>query len=628
MCGIAGNVEFQGCSSSAMVSQMVAGVRHRGPDDLGIWSSPNNHCTLGHTRLKIIDLSELGHQPMVDPQTGNCIVFNGEIYNFQSLRKALQSEGEKFVSKTDTEVILALYRREGTQCLNKLQGMFAFAIWDPEKEQLFFARDRLGKKPFVYSETKNGIIFCSEIDPLARCRRDECKVDTAALDLYLQLQYIPAPYTIYSNIRKLPPGHWGVFDKEGVRIEKFWDIDYLEKISISEVDAIDALEEKLLDAVRLRMVADVPIGALLSGGVDSSLVVAMMAKLNGGAVKTFSMGFAEQDFNELSYAQQVSDAYGTEHYPEIVCGDVASQLPGIVRSYGEPFADSSAIPSFAVCTLARQYVSVVMNGDGGDELLGGYHKFSLGKYALTSSRVLGNFLPNRLACQLLSSISSADSIPKKLIHRILTTYIRPDLRSVPGSGPFWYDEIRAQLLSSESHDNVHKWRLKWLDHACQAAKDPIDRMLWYDKSTYLPGDLLTKMDIASMHCGLEARSPLLDSSLFEFCAKLPIEFKVHKGVGKYLLKKVAERYFPKDFVHRKKMGFAIPLARWLSGPLSKLLDDILRDSNAMEPLSMRVVSMELDKFRLRGQNPSRIWTLLMYGLWRINCFQETIQHPS
>lgn len=314
---------------------------------------------------------------MLDPITGNAIVFNGEIYNFQSLRKNCESSGDVFKSHSDTEVILALYRRHGIDCLKFLRGMFALAIWDEQLQQLFLARDRVGKKPLNYAVTKTGLAFCSELHPLSRHPGVDNGMDLEALELYLQCQFIPAPWTIYCGIRKLPPAHSAVYDHNGLKIEKYWEIDYRNKIRISEADALDALEEKLTEAVRLRMIADVPLGALLSGGVDSSVVVALMAKLSNEPVRTFSIGFEAEAFNELPWAQQAAERCGTRHHPEIVKGDVEHLLPTLARHYGEPYADPSAVPSFFVSAVARRHVTVALNGDGGDELLGGYPRYWL-----------------------------------------------------------------------------------------------------------------------------------------------------------------------------------------------------------------------------------------------------------
>lgn len=618
MCGIAGHIGFKAPPHNLHVAEMVCRIRHRGPDDEGLWVSQGEECVLGHARLSIIDLSPLGHQPMVDPETGNCIVFNGEIYNFQTLRRDCESADDKFRSNSDTEVILALYRRHGISCLAKLRGMFAFTIWDERNKRVFFARDRVGKKPLNFALVNGGIVFCSEIDPLSRHPAVSREMDMEALELYLQLQYIPAPWTIYKGIRKLPPAHFGVFDSKGLRIENYWNIDYTKKIAISEQDAIDGLEEKLTEAIRLRMISDVPLGALLSGGVDSSVVIALMAKLSGTPVRSYSIGFHEEAFNELPFAQQAADICRTAHYPKIVEGDVENLLPALVKHYGEPYADSSAVPSFFVCNTARRHVKVALNGDGGDELLGGYPRYWLSPLQLRTAEATPDLLSAESLTALSARLSTVTSFPARVVRKLLTEYAWPELRSVSMYNAFWNDSQRSRLLgASESSSILTSWRARWFSDACKQADNPVDRMLWYDNRTYLAGDLLVKMDIASMHCGLETRSPLLDHEVIEYCAALPVGLKVKDGVGKYLLKKLAERYFPTQFVHRRKMGFGIPLADWLRGPLRQILEERLRDKEIMSPLDMPTVRKALDEFLNRGiEHSSRIWALLMYGVWR------------
>lgn len=618
MCGIAGELHWTARADMQAVNAMVSGIAHRGPDDHGLWASPNGVCALGHARLSIVDLSPAGHQPMLDPLTGNAIVFNGEIYNFQFLRKDCEAAGDVFQSHTDTEVILALYRRHGVGCLKFLRGMFALAIWDEQRQQLFMARDRVGKKPLNYALTPTGLVFCSELQPLSRYPGVDTGMDLEALELYLQSQFIPAPWTIYRGIRKLPPAHYATYDRnKGLQIAPYWEVDYRDKIQISDADALDALEEKLTEAVRLRMIADVPLGALLSGGVDSSVVVALMAKLNQEPVRTFSIGFEEEAFNELPWAQQAAERCGTRHHPEIVQGDVAHLLPKLARHYGEPYADSSAVPSFFVSATARRHVTVALNGDGGDELLGGYPRYWLPASVLRLSGLLGGLASPGFLTDLAPRLIGAKTIPQRAMRKLLMQYANPELRSVMMYAAFWNDEERRELLPDSRGELLPNWRRGWLEGAFAHADNPVERMLWYDNRTYLPGDLLVKMDIASMHCGLETRSPLLDHEVIEFCARLPIQFKVRNQVGKYLLKKLAERYFPVDFVHRRKMGFGIPLADWLRGPLRQTLNETLLDAALMAPLSATVIQRTLREFEAGGNNhESRLWALLMFGCWR------------
>jgi len=618
MCGIAGQVDFEGRSALEVVSALTDATRHRGPDDVGLWQAANGNCVLGHRRLSIIDLSPAGHQPMRDSVTGNVLVFNGEIYNFRELRKECERAGESFSSQSDTEVILALYRREGARAISRLRGMFAFALWDEHANKLLLARDRVGKKPLNYILTPHGVIFCSEIEPLARHAAISAEIDCGALDLYLQLQYVPAPWTIYRSIRKLPPAHYAEFDCRGVRIERYWNVDYTRKLTISEPDAIEGLEERLTEAIRLRMIADVPLGALLSGGVDSSVVVALMSRLAGEPVRTFSIGFGDAAFNELPYAEMVAERFETRHHPEVIDGDITDLLPSLVSRYGEPFGDSSAVPSFFVCSAARRHVTVAMNGDGGDELLGGYPRYWMSDWQrAVASCWRGVLSPGQLE-ELATSLGRLRSLPARMLRRVIVDYGFPEIRSLNMYDDFWGEADRVRLLPTGRYGNtVREWRLHWLEGAMSAARSPVDRMLWYDNRTYLAGDLLVKMDIASMHCSLETRSPLLDHEVIEFCAALPDRLKVSKGVGKYLLKKLAEKYFPADFVHRRKMGFGVPVDAWLRGPLKGILEATLRDRSLMAPMDETVVGVKLDEFLGGvGDHASRMWLLLMYGSWR------------
>jgi asparagine synthase (glutamine-hydrolysing) len=616
MCGIAGQVRYTDAPFSGHVAGMVDRLHHRGPDDSGLWVSAQNECVLGHTRLSIIDLSDAGHQPMIDRLTGNAITFNGEIYNFLELRQACEKAGDTFTSHSDTEVILALYRRHGVECLQHLRGMFSFALWDAARRHLFVARDRLGKKPFNYALTTNQFTFASEIDALVQHPGVSSQMDHEALELYLQLQYVPAPWTIYREIRKLPPAHFGIYDQSGMHLQRYWNVDYRAKQSLSEAEALDGLQAVLQDAVRLRLTADVPVGALLSGGVDSSIIVALMAGLKSDPVQTFSIGFSAEAFNELPYANFVAEKFRTRHYPRIIDANVQPLLANIVRRYGEPYADSSAIPSFLVCSAARQEVAVVMNGDGGDELLGGYHRYWLKPVSIWLGHLLGRLHSADKLADWVVGLDRAQSFAARARRKWLLRVTNPELLAMLNGTDFWNRLERNALICAETA-LLHDWMAEWLARAREVADNPIDRMLWMDNQTYLPGDLLVKMDIASMHCGLETRSPLLDHKVIEYCAALPVNYKVKNGVGKYLLKKLAERYFPKNFVHRAKMGFGIPLADWLRGSLRDTLEATLHNRDAMAPFDAAVVQRTLNEFLNHNVNhASRLWALLMFGLWR------------
>jgi asparagine synthase (glutamine-hydrolysing) len=623
MCGIAGQVSFDGVQGDEPVRKMVAAIRHRGPDARGLWSSPDGRCVFGHARLSIIDLSVAGRQPMIDPLTGNAVVFNGEIYNYRELRKACEADGDRFRSESDTEVILALFRRHGVQCLKHLRGMFAIALWDAREQRLFLARDRVGKKPLNYAFTPAGLVFCSEIFPLSRHPLVAREMDMEALELYLQLQAVPAPWSIYKQVRKLPPSHMAIFDRNGLQIARYWNVDYRSKLRLSEAEALEALEEKLTEAVRLRMIADVPLGALLSGGVDSSVVVALMSKLSGNPVRTFSIGFGEERFNELPWADQAARRCGTEHHPEVVAGDVEGLLPLIARHYGEPYADSSAVPSFHVCRAARRHVTVVLNGDGGDELLGGYSRYAVPARTIRSGELVGRLLGPEGLIAMMPFWANASSLPARAMRRLAREVMSPEMGGLLMFTGYWNDALRAELMGSHGTTGLlQRWRSRWLREAFEYASNPIDRMLWLDNRTYLPDDLMVKMDIASMHCGLEARSPLLDHEVIEFCARLPVQFKVHQRTGKYLLKRLAEKYFPREFVHRRKMGFGIPVAEWLRGPLRQHVESIILNPSLMEPLNVAIIRRAWGQLsRTSGAasdaEAGRVWALLMFGHWRM-----------
>ncbi|HWT83298.1 MAG TPA: asparagine synthase (glutamine-hydrolyzing), partial [Candidatus Methylomirabilis sp.] len=432
-------------------------------------------------------------------------------------------------SNTDTEVILTLYRRFGTDCLRYLRGMFAFAIWDPGNQALFVARDRVGKKPLVYALTNRGVVFASEIGPLAAHPAVPPAIDEEALELYLQLQYIPAPWTIYRAIRKLPPAHFATVTRRGMNLQQYWEVDYRPKVEVSEAEALEGLAAKLREAVRLRLVADVPVGALLSGGVDSSLVVALMAQEAHTRPRTFTIGFKQERFNELPYAQFVADRVGTDHHPELVEMELEHALPAIVRHYGEPYADSSAVPSFQVCRAARRHVSVALNGDGGDELLGGYGRYSLPWGLILSGSLLGNGSSAEDMGALVGRLCEPHGTMDRLRREWFLRFANPELRALLRYASNWWDSDRARLLGKEvARDGgvLPAWRIVQLRHAMHLADNPIDRMLQIENRSYLSGDLLVKMDIASMHCGLETRSPLLDHEVIEFCAALPVGLKV------------------------------------------------------------------------------------------------------
>ena len=621
MCGITGVVSFDAPPDGEHLRAMLDSQVHRGPDDYGVWTSKDRACVLGNNRLSVIDLSPAGHQPMVDESTGNTIVFNGEIFNFQLLRQQLEDEGERFRSQTDTEVILALYRRRGVDCVKALRGMFAFAIWDAQAQHLYIARDRMGEKPFNYSLTNNQIIFGSEIQALAKHPLVPGDEDPEALELYLQLQYIPAPWTIYQSIRKFPPAHYAVFDRKGLHVTRYWQLSYQQDRNMSARDALEGLEEKLTDAVKVRLVADVPIGTTLSGGVDSSLVTAIMAKLNTLPIKTYHVSLRESGFDESPYAQMVADTCGTDHHTRVLEPDIQELLPTIVHHYGEPYADKGGIPAFFISKAAREEVTVALNGDGGDELLGGYPMYRLPRIAQILAGKAWNPTGIDALAARVPSLQHDSGLLNKVQRRLVTTLKNPELRPLFYAA-FWDDARRGELLEShQAHRGaVHGWRRSMLEGAGANADHPINRMLWIQNNSYLPWDGLVKLDIASMHCSLEMRTPLVDHELVEYCASLPAELKVKGQVPKYPLKAIAEQYLPRELLYRKKQGFSIPVAQWLRGTLRPMMEDVLTNKEFMEPFRIPVVKQMMVEFGAgASRHESRLWALFMYGLWR----QET-----
>ena len=618
MCGIAGHVSFHNSPSSDALECVVQNQFHRGPDHRASWQ--DEHAALGHTRLAIIDLSPTGHQPMIDAETGNVIVYNGEVYNFQALRADLEARGHKFASTSDTEVILALYRRYGEECVTQLRGMFAFAIWNPRKRELLLSRDRAGKKPLVYAETTQGFLFASEIGALAAHPLVSKDIDPQALELYLTLQYIPAPWTIYQAIRKLPPAHFGVLTAKGLRLERYWNLDYTRKRQISEEEAEEAVLEELTEAVRLRLISDVPLGALLSGGVDSSLVVAIMSRLSSRPVKTFSVGFEDEGFNELPHARAVAQHLGTEHHEEVLTPNVAEMLPSIVRQYGEPYADKSALPSFVVAEMTRQHVTVALSGDGGDELAAGYDRYRTSRLMA----ILGALTPGGNGpadARKAESLLSNDRLLNPLRRRWAYQYVHPELQSL-AYRDFFHGPHRQALLKPEvraaSNGTAESWKQRWLDEASCHASNAVERMMWIDNLTYLPGDLLVKIDIAAMAYALEVRSPLLDHKLVELCATLPAGIKARNGETKRILKRLAARFVPSSVIYRPKHGFSVPVSAWLRGPMQGFLKNVLADTRPQLGVLLqtdqidRLVEQHTDGVQDHG---GRLWALLNLALW-------------
>jgi asparagine synthase (glutamine-hydrolysing) len=629
MCGIAGILDLRDRPvAPSLVRRLCDVLVHRGPDDEGYYM--DGSVGLGQRRLAILDLAG-GRQPMSNEDGTIWITFNGAIYNFRELRERLEGLGHRFATRSDTEVIVHAYEQYGPECVKELRGMFAFALWDQPRQTLLAARDRVGKKPLFYAEVDGQWVFASELQALLRHPGLSREVDRAALDEYLTYGYVPAPRSIFRGVYKLPPAHYltlrlrrgGGGDPE-VHVERYWRLAYEPKLGLSEGDAADGLLEVLREAVRLRMIADVPLGALLSGGIDSSMVVALMSQLSDRPVKTFSIGFDERAFNELSYARLVAERYGTEHHELIVRPNALEVLPTLVRHYGEPYADSSAIPTYYVAKLTREHVKVVLNGDGGDECLAGYERYAGGLTADRYGRIPQ--VIRRLAIEPLSRVIPA-SAPRR--SRLGQARRFLEVAGQPAGQRYlrWMSHVRAEgkaaLYSSEFREQLagyqaESWLLGMWEELAGAHLGLLDRMLALDVESYLPYDLLVKMDIATMANSLEGRSPFLDHEVMEFGARLPARYKLRGMQLKHLLKKAGARLLPPDIITRRKMGFGVPVGAWMRGQLRSWVEDLLLSPRALkrgyfEPEALRQrVWAHRDG---RQEQSLEVWALLWLELW-------------
>jgi len=621
MCGICGHVRPGGLREGdpAALETVLARLSHRGPDGLGRWhdAAPGGLVALGHARLAILDLDPRAGQPMHDPKTGNVMVFNGEIYNFRALRADLERQGERFRTSGDSEVLLALYRVHGQDCLKLLRGMFAFAIWDAQKRELFLARDRMGKKPLVYFDGPDGLVFASEIRALRAHPACPADIDPAALDLFLSLGCVPAPQTILAGVRKLPPGCCATWGPRGLAVRRWWELDYRETLDVSEAEALDLAWNELREAVRLRLESDVPLGLLLSGGVDSSLVAAVLAELRPGGVQAFCIGFAERKYDELPHAQAVARHLGIALHHEVLPPASMELLPEAVERYGEPYADDSALPSLALCRMARKHITVALGGDGGDELCCGYPAFRHVRAAAAAQALLRLGPPPDAGLQALAASDGAlATILRKAACGLLWPEAKPLLRTEPLLAP-----LKKRLYRREAAGRVAgahaAWFLPWLRRAFERAGNPVERLEYLDNSISLPDDLLVKMDIASMAWGLEVRSPLLDSALIELFAKLPVQLKVRGRETKYLLKRLAETRVPPEVLYRRKQGFDLPIREWMAGPMQGFVREAVSQAGpAFTDFIRPEAALDILAEHARGVNrKNMLWRLTVLALW-------------
>jgi asparagine synthase (glutamine-hydrolysing) len=620
VCGIVGIVRAGGGDvDRGMLGSMCEAIRHRGPDEDGFYF--NDGVGLGMRRLAIIDLKG-GQQPIHNQDRTAWIVFNGEIYNYPELRERLEKLGHTFYTHSDTEAIIHAYDRYGTDCPKHLRGMFAFAIWDERKQELFLARDRVGKKPLLYAEINGELVFGSEFNAILKHPRISRELEPEAIDSYLSFMCVPAPLTAYKGIRKLEPGHWLRWRKGEIEIERYWQPDFHSKLKIDEEEAGERAIEILRDAVRVRLMSEVPLGAFLSGGIDSSAVVALMSEVSSEPVKTFSIGFEEQDFSELHHARRVAEHVGAEHHEFIVRPDALEVLPTLVEHYGEPYADSSALPTFYVSRETRKHVTVALNGDGGDECFAGYERYAAMRLAEHYHK-LPPLLRKGLIEQAVELVPEVGpygkriSRAKRFMRAAGKTKVDRYLRWVSTfdaeSKLDLYSPEFARETSEFSASNLLK---PWFAHA--NGSGIVDAVLLTDTMTYLPNDLLVKVDIASMAVSLEARSPFLDHHVIEFAASLPESLKLRGVTTKYLLKRMLKRLLPAENLERKKMGFGVPIGHWFRGELQGFLRETLLSERALKRnLFKRESVARLIELHTRGERDfaHQLWTLLMLELW-------------
>jgi asparagine synthase (glutamine-hydrolysing) len=624
MCGITGYWARRG-DPSAWIADLAASVeslRQRGPDDSGVWVRPGGRVALGHTRLSILDLSPLGHQPMRSPDGSLTMVFNGEVYNFANVRAELESLGHHFRSSGDSEVVLAALQEWGVKAVEKFVGMFALAVWNERERRLWLLRDRMGVKPLYYAFDGSHLWFGSELKALRAFSEWKPQVDTDALGEYLQYGYISAPRSIYRDVRKLMPGHWLELGEVGEPVARpYWTPPAAEPhLAGSEDDLEHRLEHLLVDACRYRMVSDVPVGVFLSGGLDSSLVTAMLQRYCGGQVRTFTIGFDDPRYDESRYAKKVAEHLGTHHTEKIVTAkDMLGVMDDWASLFDEPFGDQSGVPTYLVSKMAREHVKVALSADGGDELFSGYSHYGVVLERERSLSRIPSAIRHALAKFPIGALRGVAShrVRRQVVERVEKLHVlfpaldRPAIYDLAMS--FWTPWDIAELVGRET---APRERVP-VEHGFA------DQMVRCDLRHYLPDDILVKVDRTTMASGLEGREPLLDHRLVEFALRLPLSLRRGTLGTKHLLRKVLYRHVPRSLIERPKQGFAIPLSSWLRGDLAHLIDDYLspgrvRDGGLFDP---KQVSETISNFRDGGPKNDRLdvqklWLLIAFEMWR------------
>lgn len=633
MCGIAGICRLDGSvlapEAGIWVKAMTDCLVHRGPDGAGLWQE--GPVCLGHRRLSIIDLSG-GGQPMRSADKRLSVTFNGEIYNFAQLKEELLAKGARFQTHSDTEIILEGYRFWGADCLERFDGMFAFALWDAQEQRLFCARDRFGKKPFFYSAQHGRLHFASELTALAQVPDLALTMDPQAVMRYLAYEYVPTPQTIYSEVRSLPPAHLLLLEKGRMRVERYWDMPVPDESDArSEDELCEELNRLLSQAVRRRMVSDVPLGVFLSGGIDSSIVAGLMARQSATPIKTFSIGFTEASYDESRYARIAARAFGTEHHERILSAEeCASELPGIISRMDVPMADASVAPTWLLSGVTREQVTVALGGDGADELWAGYEHY-IGFKAAERYNALPGFVRRGLVEPLARLLpASAGYINPRLavatflrgahapawqrVQSMLTAFT-PDMQAEILAAPFLEREpgfLAPERLFAPTREQYEHWRP-------ESAAAPLARAFHVYARQFMLDDILVKVDRCSMLHSLEVRAPFLDKDAAAFAARLPVRHKLHGFKRKYLLKKAFAGLLPSEILHRNKRGFQIPVAQWLRGRLRPLMEDLLAESalraqGIFNPRTVRALMDEHISGRADLRKP--LWTLLVFQLWR------------
>ena len=619
MCGIAGMMrEHGGGLDQAVIHRMCGAIAHRGPDDEGVFISGG--VALGMRRLSIIDVAG-GHQPIFNEGQTVAVVCNGEIYNFGELRRDLEQRGHRFSTRSDTEVIVHLYEEYGAECIRHLRGMFAFALYDGCARKLLLVRDRLGKKPLYYAVRNGELIFASEIKAILAARPALARVNRRALLEYMYFGYVPDPATAFEAIRKLPPGHLLESRDGETRVRQYWDLPrYGTSDRASEEELLEEMEQRLAEAVRLRTIADVPLGAMLSGGADSSTIVALMARESGRPVKTFTIGFREDEFDESRHARLVAQAFGTEHHELIVAPDVVASITQLALQVDEPFGDSSALPTYFVSKLARRHVKVALTGDGGDELFAGYDRYRIHLHERSQE-----WIPAGVKHWYRTYVHERmpHGLPgRNLAYSVALGWEERYLEGI-SLAPF---QRKMGVLTDEfmmQGAPLAEFR-EYLANA--PADDPLSRVLYLDTKTYLAGDILTKIDRMSMAVSLEARVPMLDHKFVEWVTALGPRWKMRDGNQKYILRKLAERVgVPREVLDRPKRGFSLPLGRWMRNELKEMIQTILLEPRTLQRgyFNPGGVRQMLDEHFSEGRDHSaRLWRMMMLELWHRNVVEK------